>query len=112
MVSQKTRLIHSKSLKEFLQEECGLEPIEEVDNPFREGFKSWKFTVNKQFNEAMDEWYSLEVEFEEICSFISTEANEGRLYVIIDKSQGQRDKDCNYRIHRNTRKIFKVKIRK
>ena len=50
---QKTRIIHSLALKNFLVKN-GLEPLEEIENPFHDGFKSWIFEDTKEFRRLMD----------------------------------------------------------
>lgn len=102
---QKTRLVHSIQLRDFLIE-CGLEPLEEIDNPFREGFKSWRFVNNKKFKELMEVYTSEANTFEEICSYISEKANEGIIFYLIDNSKGADAHDCKFLIHEQTRKIF------
>ena len=107
MGKYRTRLIHSLAVKNYLHE-CGIEPIEEVDNPFRVGFKSWRYYVVPEFNEALDEYYTKEMTHDEVCRYIKEEANDGRIHVIIDKSGGVPDKDCIYKVNAKKNLIIKV----
>lgn len=102
---QKTRLVHSIQLRDFLIE-CGLEPLEEIDNPFREGFKSWRFVDNRNFKELMEVYVSGSKDFNEICEYISEKANEGIIFYLVDNSRGTDVHECKYLIHEQTRKIF------
>lgn len=98
MGKYKTRLIHAKLIKDFLHE-CGIEPIEEVDNPFREGFKSWRYYVVPEFTEALEYYYnSKEMTYEEVCKYISQEANDGHIHTIIDRSGKAPNDECIFRI--------------
>lgn len=54
---QKTRVIHSLKLKNFLVNN-GLEPLEEIDNPFRDGFNSWVFEDTEDFKRVMDIYFN------------------------------------------------------
>lgn len=49
----KTKVVHSLRLKNFLVAN-GLEPLEEIPSPFREGFVSWVFENNKELRRLMD----------------------------------------------------------
>lgn len=105
MVHKKTRLVHSLALKNFLVE-CGLEPIEEIENPFRDGFHSWRFFDNREFKELMDIYTSEPMTFEEICQYVSEKANEGILFLLVDNSRGLDFAECKFLAHEKTRRIF------
>ena len=49
----KTKIIHSLRLKKFLVEN-GLEPLEEVESPFMDGFSSWIFENTKELRRLMN----------------------------------------------------------
>lgn len=49
----KTKTIHCLRLKKFLVEN-GLEPLEEIESPFCDGFSSWVFENTKELRRLMD----------------------------------------------------------
>lgn len=108
MVRKKTRLVHSLKLKNFLVE-CGLEPLEEIENPFRENFKSWKFANTKEFEQLMDVYTQEPKSFEDICRYISEKANEGIIFYLVDSTRGLDFNKCNFLVHEKTNRIFIVK---
>lgn len=104
----KTRLIHNIKVKEYLHL-CGIEPIEEVDNPFRKGFKSWRYYVVPELREALDEYYTREMTYEEVCRYISEEANDGRIHALVDHSGGLANEQCIFKVNAKKNLIIKVK---
>lgn len=108
MVHKKTRLVHSLALKNFLVE-CGLEPIEEIENPFRDGFHSWRFVDNREFKELMDIYTSEPMTFEEICQYVSEKASEGILFLLVDNSRNTEYSECKFYLYEKKRKIIIVK---
>lgn len=108
MVRKKTRLVHSLKLKNFLVE-CGLEPLEEIENPFRENFKSWKFANTKEFEQLMNIYTSEPMTFEEICQYVSEKASEGILFLLVDNSRNTEYSECKFYLYEKKRKIIIVK---
>lgn len=108
MVHQKTRLIHSLQLKNFLIG-CGFEPIEELPNPFKENFLSWKFLKTKEF-ERLIELYALHHDsFEEMQVFMINEVQNGNLYFLKDLAPKISMEDCVYIIDKEKKFIYKIK---
>ena len=108
MVRKKTRLVHSLKLKNFLVE-CGLEPLEEIENPFRENFKSWKFANTKEFEQLMNIYTSEPMTFEEICQYVPEKASEGILFLLVDNSRNTEYSECKFYLYEKKRKIIIVK---
>lgn len=50
---QKTKVVHALRLKNFLVAN-GLEPLEEIDSPFKDGFKSWIFEDTKELRKLIN----------------------------------------------------------
>ena len=50
---QKTKVVHALRLKKFLVAN-GLEPLEEIDSPFKDGFKSWIFEDTKELRKLIN----------------------------------------------------------
>lgn len=50
---QKTKVVHALKLKNFLVAN-GLEPLEEIDSPFKDGFKSWIFEDTKELRKLIN----------------------------------------------------------
>lgn len=108
MVHKKTRLVHSLALKNFLIE-CGLEPIEEIENPFRENFFSWRFADTKQLNKLINIYMSERIDFKELCNFMLIEIQDERLYFLKDLAPKLPMEDCVYLIDKDNRTVYKIK---
>lgn len=102
------KVIYSKKLMEFLISQ-GFEVLEVLPNKHKKGFIAWRFEETEELLEAINIYNSLEMDFAELCNFISQQALEGKIYVVIDRSNGTEDKDCVFKVNTYGRKIYKFK---
>lgn len=102
------KIIYSKKLMEFLVSQH-FEVIEVVPNKHKTGFIAWKFKVSDDLLEAINIYNSYDMEFADLCNFISQQALEGRIYKIIDRSDGTEDKDCIFKVNEYGKIIYKFK---
>ena len=102
------KIIYSKKLMEFLVSQH-FEVIEVVPNKHKKGFIAWKFKETEELLEAVNIYNSKDMDFVEVCNFISQQALEGVLYEIIDRSDRTEDKDCIFKVNTYGRKIYKFK---
>ena len=102
------KIIYSKKLMQFLVNH-GFEVLEIVPNKHKKGFVAWKFEETKELLEVIDIYNSQDMEFVELCNFISQEALQGKIYLVIDKTSGIDDKDCIYKVNTYYQKIYKFK---
>jgi hypothetical protein len=102
------KIIYSKKLMQFLVSH-GFEVLEIVKNKHKKGFVAWKFEETKELLEVIDIYNSQDMEFVELCNFISQEALQGKIYLVIDRSNNTEEKDCVYKVNTHYRKIYKFK---
>ena len=102
------KVIYSRKLMRFLVNQ-GFEVLEVVENKHKDGFIAWKFEETEALLEAVNIYNSKDMEFAELCNFISQQALEGRIYEVIDRSNGRDDKDCVFKVNTYGKKIYKFK---
>ena len=102
------KIIYSKKLMEFLVSQ-GFEVLEVVPNKHKRGFIAWKFKETEELLEAVNIYNSKDMDFVEVCNFVSQQALQGVLYEIIDRSDGTEDKDCIFKVNVYGKKIYKFK---
>lgn len=102
------KIIYSKKLMEFLVSQ-GFKVLEVVPNKHKKGFIAWRFETSEELLEAVNIYNSQDMDFAEACNFISQQALEGKIYVVIDRSNDTEDKDCIFKVNQYGRKIYKFK---